>query len=95
VKREEIRIGFAIGMIVQARFAWCNLENNLELFSSVSECLSADTSKVSPEYHLLLQEKERIERELRKVRELVISRCAAAEERGDRLEASWLECLAK
>lgn len=95
VKRENIRLGHAIGMTTQARFAWCNLENNLQVFDSVSECLSADTSVVSPEYQLLLREKERIERELRQKNTLLLKRCTQAEAGGERLEAELLECLEK
>lgn len=94
VKREEIRLGFAIGMTVQARFAWCNLENNVELFMSIAECLSADTSVVSGEYQLLLKEKERLERELRETQTVIANRCAQAEEGQERAEEAWLECQA-
>ena len=92
VRREEIRLGFAIGMTTQARFAWCNLENNRALFSSIDECLSADTSVVSSEYQLLLKEKDRLERELRDTQTVLARRCAVAEEGLERAEEAWLEC---
>jgi hypothetical protein len=95
VKRENIRLGDAIGMTTQARFAWCNLDNNLAIFESVGECLTANTSAVSPEYQLLLHEKNRIERELRETQTVIAARCAKAEQSNERLEEAWLECIAK
>lgn len=95
VEREEIRLGHALGHPEIALFRFCNLENNVAIFGSVQACLVYDSRPASSEYSLLLTEKNRLERELRETHELMVQRCAAAEERGDRIEEDWLECLAK
>ncbi len=94
-EREEIRLGHAIGMEFASTWRWCNLENNVRVFGSADQCLSANTARVSPEYHLLLTEKERLERELKETQTVLAARCMAAEERGDRAEEAWLACQNK
>lgn len=94
-EREEIRLGHAIGMEFASTWRWCNLENNVRVFGSAEACLSASTAKLSPEYHLLMTEKERLERELRETKTIMAARCAAAEEAGDRAEEAWLACQNK
>lgn len=100
--REEIRLGHAIGLGFQATWMWCNMENVVEIFGDATQCLQAATSKLSPEYHLLLTEKERIERELRETQSILLQRCVAAEEQaaefkesGDRAHDAWLACQRK
>lgn len=101
-EREEIRLGHAIGMVFASTWRWCNLENNVNLFGSAEGCLSANTTRLSPEYHLLMTEKNRLEKELRETQSVVMARCLAAEElaaeekeRGDRANDAWLACQQK
>lgn len=101
-EREEIRLGHAIGMEFAATWRWCNMENNVRVFGSPEQCLQANTTKLSPEYHLLLTEKERLEKELRETQTVLMARCAAAEEQaaefkesGDRAHDAWLACQRK
>jgi len=95
VEREEIRLGHLLGHEEVALFRYCNLENNVAAFGSALACITYDSSPASSEYQLLLTEKNRLERELRETHELMVSRCQAAEEAGERTEEAWLECLAK
>lgn len=100
--REEIRLGHAIGLGFQATWMWCNMENVVGIFGSATQCLQASTTSLSPEYHLLLTEKERLEKELRETQSVLMTRCLAAEElaatekeRGDRANDAWLACQRK
>lgn len=95
VEREEIRLGHLLGHEEVALFRFCSLANNVIAFGSAEACVTYDSSPVSAEYQLLMIEKNRLERELRETHELMLSRCKAAEEAGERTEEAWLECLAK
>ena len=99
IEREEIRGAHVMGFAGVAAFRFCNLENNIAAFGSADECLGYEArargEPTAGEFQLLLERTERIERELRETHELLVERCRRAEERGERIEDAWLECLEK
>lgn len=94
VEREEIRLAHMIGMNFQAVWRWCNLENNIAVFGSPTECIQADTSLLSEKYQLLLKERDTLRNRLEETETVLLRRCQEAEEGTERATEAWLECQA-
>lgn len=92
VEREEIRLAHEIGMKFQAAWRWCNLENNIEIFGTPTDCLTANTSPLSGSYEAILRDRNTLRERLEETERLLLRRCEIAEEAGDRANEAWLEC---
>lgn len=93
--REEIRLGHAIGLEFQAMWMWCNMENVVALFQTATQCLQANTARLSPEYVALLREHERLRERTEETERLLLQRCQEAEESAERANEAFLECQRK
>lgn len=94
VEREEIRLAHEIGMRFQAAWRWCNLENNILVFGTPQDCLTANTSELSQSYEMLLRDRNTLRERLEETETVLLRRCQEAEEAGERANDAWLECQA-
>lgn len=94
VEREEIRLAHEIGMRFQAAWRWCNMENNVRIFGTATDCLTANTSELSGQYHAILRERNQLRDRLAETERVLLQRCQEAEEATDRATDAWLECQA-
>jgi len=94
VEREEIRLAHEIGMRFQAAWRWCNMENNVRVFGTPTDCLTANTSELSGSYQAILRDRNVLRERLAETERVLLQRCQEAEESTERATEAWLECQA-